>query len=241
MQTIHTWQDAEIFAAKHMRSLGFHDADTTQAGADGGVDVVASAAVAQVKHFQDSPVGAAPVRQLVGVAGSQRDSLFYALTGYTKQAVEFAEERQVALFTYSLAEEVSAATSTAETLLEAGVFIASAPSDSGLIRGIADDLQLRVQQALDYSQQVMIEGMPIIQDRIREAPEAPESRELYVTLMRALIMCREIGSRWGDSTSHHLPAVVSDLGRLIAASRWIARQSGIDSDELEARYSTRLA
>ncbi|WP_308295308.1 restriction endonuclease [Streptomyces sp. PSAA01] len=100
-RVIRTWQDAELAAVDHMRSLGFADARVTGAGADGGIDVIAQDAVAQVKHYSQ-PIGVGPVRELRGVADSHHHLLFYASGGYTAAARQFADERGVAL--YSLAE-----------------------------------------------------------------------------------------------------------------------------------------
>ncbi|WP_136975276.1 restriction endonuclease [Streptomyces californicus] len=96
-RSIRTWQDAELAAADHMRSLGFTDARVTGAGADGGIDVVARDAVAQVKHYSQ-PIGVGPIRELRGVADSHHHLLFYASGGYTASARQFADEREVALF-----------------------------------------------------------------------------------------------------------------------------------------------
>ncbi|MGA5547466.1 restriction endonuclease [Streptomyces pseudogriseolus] len=98
---IRTWQDAELAAVDHMRGLGFADARVTGAGADGGIDVFARDAVAQVKHYSQ-PIGVGPVRELRGVADAHQHLLFYASGGYTAAARRFADERKVAL--YSLAE-----------------------------------------------------------------------------------------------------------------------------------------
>lgn len=100
-RVIRTWQDAELAAVDHMRSLGFADARVTGAGADGGIDVIAQDAVAQVKYYSQ-PIGVGPVRELRGVADAHQHLLFYASGGYTAAARQFADDRGVAL--YSLAE-----------------------------------------------------------------------------------------------------------------------------------------
>ncbi|WP_203721919.1 restriction endonuclease [Streptomyces coelicoflavus] len=97
MRTIRTWQDAELAAVDHMLGLGFTDARVTGAGADGGIDVIARDAVAQVKHYSQ-PIGVGPVRELRGVADAQQHLLFYASGGYTAAARQFADDRGVALF-----------------------------------------------------------------------------------------------------------------------------------------------
>lgn len=96
-RSIRTWQDAELAAVDHMHGLGFTDAQMTGAGADGGIDVIARDAIAQVKHYSQ-PVGVGPVRELRGVADSHHHLLFYASGGYTAKAHEFADKRGVALF-----------------------------------------------------------------------------------------------------------------------------------------------
>jgi Restriction endonuclease. len=83
-----------------MRSLGSTDARLTSAGADGGIDVIARDAVAQVKYYSQ-PVGVGPVRELRGVADSHQHLLFHTSGGYTASARQFADERMVALFSMS--------------------------------------------------------------------------------------------------------------------------------------------
>ncbi|MGG7570901.1 restriction endonuclease [Streptomyces sirii] len=80
-----------------MHALGFTDAQVTGAGADGGVDVIARDAIAQVKYYSQ-PIGVGPVRELRGVADSHHHLLFYASGGYTASARQFADEKEVALF-----------------------------------------------------------------------------------------------------------------------------------------------
>ncbi len=47
---LRTWQDAEDFAEDWMRRNGYPDAHKTPSGGDGGIDVISSGAIAQVKH-----------------------------------------------------------------------------------------------------------------------------------------------------------------------------------------------
>lgn len=96
-RSVRTWQDAELAAVDHMRSLGFTDARVTDAGADGGIDVIARDAIAQVKYYSQ-PIGVGPIRELRGVADSHHHLLFYASGGYTASARQFADEKKVALF-----------------------------------------------------------------------------------------------------------------------------------------------
>ena len=99
---IRTFADAEEAAAVHLRWLGFADAATTAAGADLGVDVVAGDVVAQVKA-QTSPVGRPVVQQTFGEATRRGGrAAVYALAGFTDDAVGYANDVGVALFTFDL-------------------------------------------------------------------------------------------------------------------------------------------
>lgn len=95
------WPKAEAFAADHMRRLGFKDAKTTTAGADGGIDVESAAAVAQVKHWKQA-VTRPDVQRLNGAAPANTARLFYAASGFTRDARLFADEQKIALFVYDL-------------------------------------------------------------------------------------------------------------------------------------------
>jgi hypothetical protein len=117
---VDTWQLAEVFAAAHMNTLGFLDAATTPAGADGGVDVVASDAVGQVKH-QSTSVGAPVVQQLAGIAHTRGlEGIVYSLSGFTRAAVSAGEDTKIALFSYSTDGATAAWTSRARELAEFG-------------------------------------------------------------------------------------------------------------------------
>lgn len=95
------WPLAEQFAVEHMRHLGFKDAKLTQAGADGGIDVESAAAVAQVKHWKHS-VTRPDVQRLNGAAPANTSRIFYAASGFTRDARLFADEHKIALFEYEL-------------------------------------------------------------------------------------------------------------------------------------------
>lgn len=90
---------AEFLARDWMRHLGAAEAVETRERRDGGIDVRSRDFVAQVKHLQNEQVGVAAVRQLVGVASAeQRGALFFSSSGYTRDALAFARENEVALF-----------------------------------------------------------------------------------------------------------------------------------------------
>jgi hypothetical protein len=93
---IASWQDAELVAVEHMQHLGFTDAHPTQSGPDGGLDVIATNAAAQVK-LHAVPAGSPAVQQLAGAAYMFQHKLFYA-TAYSPEAVRWADEASIALF-----------------------------------------------------------------------------------------------------------------------------------------------
>ena len=97
---IDNWQDAEHNAADWMRYWGYAEARAVPGGPDGGIDVRASGAIGQVK-FQGTPVGRPMLQRLVGASSNATDQLFF-FTGsnYSKAAVEYADERGIALFQY---------------------------------------------------------------------------------------------------------------------------------------------
>ncbi|MCF6735228.1 restriction endonuclease [Blastococcus sp. KM273129] len=132
---IKTWQDAERLAASHMRRLGFEDARVTATGADGGIDVWATGAVAQVK-FQWSKTGRPAVQALHRVATAhQAEALFYAID-YTQQALTYANNTGIALFLFDSTGDVAPITKAGHAL--AARSASSTPKIGFLARGRAD-------------------------------------------------------------------------------------------------------
>lgn len=114
-RTVHDWRTAESLGAWHMRQLGFTDVALTRAGADGGIDVESTEAVAQVK-FHTSPIGSPAVQQLRGAAHGKDWALFYALSGFTRSATEWAAGAHVALFAFDNEGRVTAVNDAARYL-----------------------------------------------------------------------------------------------------------------------------
>ncbi|MGY0502192.1 HipA domain-containing protein [Nocardia sp. FBN12] len=101
MQYIRTYQEAERNAAARMQELGFVDAEVTAAGADGGVDIRATTALAQVK-WRGAAVSRNEVQKLFGARGSAfyKRLLFFAASEYSMHAIAYADEHRIALFIY---------------------------------------------------------------------------------------------------------------------------------------------
>lgn len=84
-----------------MRELGYADAQVTVGGADGGIDVHSSAALAQVK-WRGGMVGRPELQALFGARGTDfsKQLLFFAASDYSQHAVGYADHSQIALFVY---------------------------------------------------------------------------------------------------------------------------------------------
>ncbi|MCK0441227.1 restriction endonuclease [Gordonia alkaliphila] len=105
---------AEHVAAVIMRGgLGFPDARSTQRSNDGGLDVVATQGVAQVK-WQSAKVGRPAVQNLVGAAHNRGGArLFFSGSGYSPQALKYAEQAGVELYSFDLSGRHTAISSAA--------------------------------------------------------------------------------------------------------------------------------
>lgn len=117
MPQIKTPAEAEAMAADHMQRLGFSDAANTGGGTDGGIDVQASGAVAQVK-FHMKPTGRPDAQKLFGARGNDtgKKLLFYAFNGYSAMAKEYANSVDMALFQFDWQGTVSAVNDAALNL-----------------------------------------------------------------------------------------------------------------------------
>lgn len=92
--------EAEKFTAMYLKFFGFSKVSTTRITKDGGIDVMSETLAVQVKH-QANPVGVKVVREIYGVAKSTgRHAAVFTRNGYTKDAVEFAQSNDIALFAY---------------------------------------------------------------------------------------------------------------------------------------------
>lgn len=101
MPFITTPHQAELNAASKMRDWGFTDAAATTGGADGGVDVRSSRALAQVK-WRGGVVGRPDIQRLYGAreGDGSKALFFFSASGYSKEAVDYAERTGVGLYLY---------------------------------------------------------------------------------------------------------------------------------------------
>jgi hypothetical protein len=115
---IRSWRDAEQVASAWMRANGFPDAAATGEGADGGIDVISAAAVAQVKAHMNA-VRRPEVQQLYGIAASDgRQPIFFSLAGYTADARVWADRVGMPLFSFDLQSQVTPTNAAAEHLVD---------------------------------------------------------------------------------------------------------------------------
>ena len=118
LRPVRRFEDAEVNAAMWMRHLGFPSAKVTRSGADGGIDVEAAGAYAQVKA-RTGATSRPEVQQLVGAVGrgTSAQLFFFSFGGYTSDAVAFAEANDICAYTFHLDGDVEPETSAAKTAL----------------------------------------------------------------------------------------------------------------------------
>ncbi|WP_454044686.1 restriction endonuclease [Cellulosimicrobium sp. Marseille-Q8652] len=105
---VQTPDDAEHLAAGYMQWLGLDDARVTPRGADGGIDVRSSRAIAQVK-YRSNITGRPDLQRLFGARGhaSHLDLFFFAYVGYSGQALQYAGDVGMLLFEYDVTGAVA--------------------------------------------------------------------------------------------------------------------------------------
>ena len=94
-------EGAEHLTAQWLQYLGFEEATVTQYSGDGGIDVETLDYVCQVKNYRDKAVSVTEVRELFGVAASERKrAILFTSSGATTQAIEFADKNGIALIRF---------------------------------------------------------------------------------------------------------------------------------------------
>lgn len=113
------WKDAESIAASHMKSLGLQSVTLSSAGSDGGLDILAEGAAAQVK-FRSAPTGSPEIQQFGGAAIQFPTRLFYS-NSYSSKAVNQADALGIALFTFASDGAIEAVNRPARTLAKSQI------------------------------------------------------------------------------------------------------------------------
>lgn len=97
---IRTPEDAEFVAAQWLAYWERSEVHLTPPGADGGIDIWSKDTVGQVK-LMGNRLGRPALQQLLGAATAQgRRPVFFSLSGYSAQALEFANANGMALFSF---------------------------------------------------------------------------------------------------------------------------------------------
>lgn len=130
MEYIASPKAAEENAAQKMQELGYLDARTTGGSADAGIDVRSRRAIAQVK-WQGAVTSRPDLQRLFGARGMREDwdMLFFSAAGYSKHAVEYADECGICLFTYDPLGTLSASNDRAEELIAEAQTRAQKPTE----------------------------------------------------------------------------------------------------------------
>lgn len=115
---ISSWEVAEKNARDWMRYWGWIDARVTRGGADRGVDIQSQGALAQVK-MEAAAVGRPALQRLVGARGRdvKKELLFFNGAGYSRSAIEYANEMGIALFNYGQTGEMEPINSAARAVV----------------------------------------------------------------------------------------------------------------------------
>jgi hypothetical protein len=105
---IQSAREAELNAVSKLQWLGHTDARAVPLGPDGGVDVVSKDALAQVK-WKSSVAGRPDIQRLYGARGGahHKQLYFFASSGYSQHAIEYANDTAICLFTYDPLGEVA--------------------------------------------------------------------------------------------------------------------------------------
>ena len=111
-------KEAETHVGQILKFYGLEGVQKTRYSRDGGIDVESNTAVFQVKH-QVAPVGVQVLREIFGVAAAEgKRAGVFAKTGFTKEAIVFAEKAGIAVFRYI--PSVRGMTTMSSQLLETG-------------------------------------------------------------------------------------------------------------------------
>ena len=121
VRLIRTPRDAEFAARDWLHYLGYSNAAVSPIGADGGVDVLSSRAVAQVKSGE-TPTGRPIIQQIYGVAAlREKEAIVFSVAPFTDEAMEWADRARVALFRLDLTGMATPANPRAESLYASAV------------------------------------------------------------------------------------------------------------------------
>ncbi|MEU0563749.1 hypothetical protein [Dactylosporangium sp. NPDC006015] len=116
-RSVASWTGAEINAVDWLRWLGHPDAGRTTGGAGDGVDVRGAGMAARVQ-CDGAPVGDQALRELLGAAQHAPGERYcFSDAGFTRDAVSFADDIGMALFTFSTVDGLITPANEAATVV----------------------------------------------------------------------------------------------------------------------------
>lgn len=230
-----TWREAELLAGEHMRSLGLDDVSVTQPTNDQGIDISSPDGVAQVKHHL-KPVGSPDIQRLRGAAHQKRYALFYALSGYTTQAIRVADETGIALFQYDVDGHYWAINNVAIELSESG----ASPIYVGMGTRAREQF---LQNFADYAQSTIDLATVAQEDFIfagQSMADNPESvtesqREALVKVLEIQDDVYAIVDRMGSGVQLEIGEALSQVARIETYASLVAEVAGLDLKDLAIR------
>lgn len=163
---LRTPDDAEVAAAEWLRHWGFRDVEAFPGGGpDGGVDLRGSGIVGQVKATR-TPVGRPVVQQIFGIAAAEgATAVVFSLSGYSSEAVGWADRTGVMLFVFDLQGRPSAANWAASRLRE--------PTVSGQL--LSHDVRADVNSLVQLSGEI-IEACQAVLSEVQDSLEDDRGR-----------------------------------------------------------------
>ncbi|GAA4513829.1 restriction endonuclease [Brevibacterium yomogidense] len=118
---VKTFEEAELYSAEVMHALGFRNVSITPPGSDEGIDVISDEAIAQVK-MEGVKTSREKLQRLTGVCSVYgKRAVFFSLSGYTMQALEWAEKTGMACFEFAFDGSIVPGSAYAIELAERGV------------------------------------------------------------------------------------------------------------------------
>jgi hypothetical protein len=178
---VYDWRDSEELAAWYMRgTLELEAVALTRSGADGGIDIRSATATAQVKHYA-SPVGAPEIQKAKGASHGSEHALFFALSGFTKQAIEYASTAGVALFSYTIYGDVTPQNAPARKLLESAPLNAARIAEAKAAQATKEALEKAAEAARE--RQETLEQLH--QEASTLAVRSQQGEQIVLELLRA--------------------------------------------------------
>lgn len=194
---VYDWRDAEELAAWYMRgTLELEAVALTRSGADGGIDVRSATAAAQVKHYA-SPVGAPEIQKAKGASHGAEHALFFALSGFTKQAIEYASTAGVALFSYTIYGDVTPRNAPARMLLE------SAPQNAARIAAA---------KAAQATREALEKAAQATKEALEKAAQSARERQKTLEQLHQAASTLSVRSQHGEEIVLELLRAAGELG-----------------------------